>query len=109
MQTSTIGHFPVILIGEGEWDGLLDWLGSTALADHRIDRKDLAGIHMAASPDDVIEIVDAAWEQGARAVRDGDWREPNSVRPDALRAQVPVGDLGPLGSKRSVSRVRADT
>ena len=69
MQTSTIRHFPAILIGEGEWDGLLDWLGSTALADHRLDRKDLAGIHRAEDPGDVVEIVSAAWERGARAVR----------------------------------------
>jgi hypothetical protein len=26
IQTATIRHFPVILLGEGEWDGLLDWL-----------------------------------------------------------------------------------
>ena len=26
IQTATIRHFPVILLGDGEWDGLLDWL-----------------------------------------------------------------------------------
>ena len=26
IQTATIRHFPVILVGDGEWDGMLAWL-----------------------------------------------------------------------------------
>ena len=26
IQTATIRHFPAILVGDGEWNGLLDWL-----------------------------------------------------------------------------------
>ena len=37
IQTATIRHFPAILVGDGEWTGLIDWLRSRALADHRID------------------------------------------------------------------------
>ena len=36
IQTATIRDFPVILLGDGEWDGLIDWLADRALADGRI-------------------------------------------------------------------------
>src|SRR6202035_2561906 len=42
IQTGTIRHFPVILLGDGEWDGLLDWLRARALAQGRISASDLA-------------------------------------------------------------------
>ena len=50
IQTATIRHFPVILVGEGEWDGLLDWLRARALADGRIDAADLELLQRARGP-----------------------------------------------------------
>ena len=73
IQTATIRHFPVILLGEGEWDGLLAWLRERALADHRIDPEDLAALHLVGQPAEVCEIVDAAYrrqrEHGRRQPR----------------------------------------
>ena len=60
IQTATIEHFPVILVGAGEWDGLLDWLRTTALSEQRIDESDLAGLRMAGSPAEVVQIVSRA-------------------------------------------------
>jgi uncharacterized protein (TIGR00730 family) len=60
IQTATIRHFPVILVGEREWDGLLDWLEAEVLTDHRIDREDLTGIHRTTSAAEVVEIVGSA-------------------------------------------------
>jgi uncharacterized protein (TIGR00730 family) len=81
IQTSTIRHFPVILLeggasraplsgseggaaeggaAGGEWDGLLEWLRARALAQRRIDAKDLAVLHVVRQPSEVCEIVDAA-------------------------------------------------
>jgi hypothetical protein len=45
IQTATIERYPVMLVGDGEWDGLLDWLRAKALADCRINQDDLAGLH----------------------------------------------------------------
>jgi hypothetical protein len=50
----------VILVGEGEWDGLLDWLRDRALANRRIDAADLTYLHGVRRPAEVVEIVDAA-------------------------------------------------
>ncbi len=60
IQTSTIRHFPAILLGDGEWDGLLDWLRKGALADGRISPDDLDVLHQVADPAQVCEIVNAA-------------------------------------------------
>lgn len=60
IQTSTINHFPVILLGEDEWTGLLDWLRARALADHRIAATDIAGINLTSDPDEVVRLVKAA-------------------------------------------------
>jgi uncharacterized protein (TIGR00730 family) len=60
IQTATIRHFPVILVGEGEWDGLLDWLRERALADRRIEAVDLDVLHRADSPAEVVAVVERA-------------------------------------------------
>jgi hypothetical protein len=60
IQTRTIRHFPVIMLGEGEWDGLLQWLRDRALAAGRIDAADLDSLRIATRPADVLELVDTA-------------------------------------------------
>ena len=73
IQTATIRHFPAVLLGEGEWDGLLAWLRRRALADARIGAGDLELISLASEPEQVCAIVDAAQERqrayGARQRR----------------------------------------
>jgi uncharacterized protein (TIGR00730 family) len=58
VQTGTIRDFPTILIGEGEWDGLVQWLAARAARDGRIDAADLELLHVRA-PGEVGEIVTA--------------------------------------------------
>ena len=60
IQTQTIKHFPVVLLGGREWRGLLDWLGERALADGRIDAEDLEVMRAVERPHEVCAIVDAA-------------------------------------------------
>jgi uncharacterized protein (TIGR00730 family) len=63
IQTQTIRHFPAVLVGDGEWDGLIDWLRARALADHRIDPSDLTEMRVVSDPDEVSRIVVAARER----------------------------------------------
>jgi len=63
IQTATIRHVPAILLGEGEWDGLLEWLRERPLADKRIGSSDLDLFQIAADPPAVCEIVDRAYER----------------------------------------------
>jgi len=72
IQTRTIRHFPVILLGPGQWRGLLDWLRSTVLAEARIDEQDLARLHIVEAPEEIVGIVSRArgqMKEKARAER----------------------------------------
>jgi uncharacterized protein (TIGR00730 family) len=60
IQTQTIRHFPAILVGEGEWDGLIEWLRARVLADHRIEQRDLDVMQQVSDPRRVAEIVSEA-------------------------------------------------
>ncbi len=60
IQTGRVPDFPVVLVGDGEWRGLLDWLRAGALADGRIEARDLDALHVADQPDHVVRVVTAA-------------------------------------------------
>jgi predicted Rossmann-fold nucleotide-binding protein len=60
IQTRRIRDFPVILLGEGEWEGLLDWLRTRALANRRIDQRDLDGLRRVTDPGEVVRIINDA-------------------------------------------------
>jgi uncharacterized protein (TIGR00730 family) len=60
IQTRTIRHFPVVLVGDGEWDELVQWLRAGPLADRRIDAADLDFLRIVRRPAEVCAIVDAA-------------------------------------------------
>jgi uncharacterized protein (TIGR00730 family) len=60
IQTRTIRNFPVILVGDGGWDGLVQWLQTSVLPDGRIDTGDLGLLHRVGRPEEVCAIVDAA-------------------------------------------------
>jgi uncharacterized protein (TIGR00730 family) len=61
IQTQTIRHVPAILLGDGEWDGLLRWLRERSLTDGRIDAEDLEVMHQVSEPSEACAIVDAAY------------------------------------------------
>jgi uncharacterized protein (TIGR00730 family) len=63
IQTRTIRHFPVVLVGAREWAGLLDWLRARALADHRIEPSDLSELRVVDDPAEVTQIVVQARER----------------------------------------------
>ena len=60
IQTQTVAHVPIVLLGDGEWDGLIEWLRVRALADARISALDLSMLRVAAGPDQVLEAIGGA-------------------------------------------------
>jgi uncharacterized protein (TIGR00730 family) len=62
IQTATIRYFPVILVGDGEWDGMLSWLRGTVLGGHRIGPDDLGLLHRVSRPSEIAQLVVSAHE-----------------------------------------------
>jgi uncharacterized protein (TIGR00730 family) len=70
IQTGTARHVPAILLGDGEWDGLIDWLRARALSEGHIDERDLEFLQVVETPEQVCEIVQSAYRrQLAEATR----------------------------------------
>ena len=63
IQTQTIRHFPVILLGDGTWDGLIEWLKGSVLPAGRIGPLDLSLLHRTSDPGEVVAIVAGAVRQ----------------------------------------------
>jgi uncharacterized protein (TIGR00730 family) len=77
IQTDTIRHFPTILVGDGEWRGLIEWLRDRALADHRITDRDLGGLTVVDAPAEVAMMIGRAHsEQRAHCERTARRRVP---------------------------------
>jgi uncharacterized protein (TIGR00730 family) len=60
IQTGKILHFPVVLLGNHYWNGLLDWLRSTMLAEGKISAPDIELLRVADSPEEAVAIVERA-------------------------------------------------
>ncbi|MDP9444997.1 MAG: TIGR00730 family Rossman fold protein [Actinomycetota bacterium] len=54
VQTQKVTSFPIVLMGSAYWQGMLDWLRDTVLADGKIGAADLDLLHVT---DDVEETV----------------------------------------------------
>ena len=56
-QTQKITQFPVVLMGVEHWQGLLDWMRETMLADGRIKQSDLDMITLTDDVDEAVELM----------------------------------------------------
>ncbi len=63
IQTETIRHFPVVLLGDGSWEGLVDWLEETVRPARRIGPDDLSLLHRTSDPEEVVGIVAGALQR----------------------------------------------
>jgi hypothetical protein len=57
VATGKITRFPIVLVGSEYWSGLLDWLKTTMLAEGKIGQEELALLHLADDPDEVVSII----------------------------------------------------
>jgi uncharacterized protein (TIGR00730 family) len=65
IQTGKVLHFPVVLLGNHYWSGLLDWLRATMLAEGKISAGDIDLLQIADDPAHAVAIVErAAIRQG---------------------------------------------
>ena len=57
VATGKITRFPIVLVGGEYWSGLLDWLKTTMLAEGKIGQDELALLHLADDPNEVVNII----------------------------------------------------
>jgi len=57
IQTKKIRGFPVVLVGREYWQGLIDWMKNTVLANKAIDSADIELMHIVDEPQEVIDII----------------------------------------------------
>jgi uncharacterized protein (TIGR00730 family) len=55
IQTEKIKIFPIILVGKKFWGGLMDWINTTLLEEHKIDPDDLDLIRVVETKEEVLE------------------------------------------------------
>jgi uncharacterized protein (TIGR00730 family) len=68
-QTERIHHFPIVLIGSSYWNGMVDWLRSSALADGYIGQDDLSSLFVTDDFAEVGAVFDAVEHRRPRAGR----------------------------------------
>ncbi|CUR56735.1 conserved hypothetical protein [metagenome] len=74
VQTQKVTSFPIVLLGASYWQGLLDWMRDTVLAEGKINPQDL---DMMVVTDDVEEAVALMV-----AAREDRWPTPSPERPE---------------------------
>jgi len=57
VQTGKVTSFPVILFDSAYWGGLVDWLRTTMLAEHKINEVDLDLMHVTDDVEDVVDTI----------------------------------------------------
>jgi len=57
VQTGKVTSFPVVLFGSSYWSGLIEWLRTTMLAEHKINEIDLDLMHVTDDIEDVVDTV----------------------------------------------------
>jgi uncharacterized protein (TIGR00730 family) len=60
VQTRKVTRFPVILFGSAYWQGLVDWIRTSVLGEHKISAPDLGLMHVTDDVDEVVSLIVAS-------------------------------------------------
>ena len=66
-QTEKIRYFPIVLVGRSFWDGMIDWLRETVLAEGNVSDSDVSALHVCDDPDEVLAILEDVRHRRPRA------------------------------------------
>ena len=92
IQTGKVRDFPVILFGSAYWQGLLDWLRGTMLAEGKISGPDLDLMVVTDSPEEAVRVIQQRCRnpvapRGARRDAEPPPAQREIVRPEKADAQ----------------------
>jgi len=71
IQTGKLGMFPVVLFGRTYWQGLLDWIASTVLAEGKINPPDLDLLTVTDDPAEAVHVITEAYQRSMATLNDG--------------------------------------
>jgi uncharacterized protein (TIGR00730 family) len=60
IQTRRVRNFPIMLVGSGYWDGLLDWLRERLAGEGKVSRSDVELLRVSDDPYEIADAVSAA-------------------------------------------------
>ena len=69
IQTGKVRDFPVILFGSGYWQGMLDWIRDTMLAEGKVSKSDMDLLVVTDDPYEVVRVVQDCHENGQAGYR----------------------------------------
>lgn len=81
IQTGKIENFPVVLLGRDYWQGLIDWLRQTMLAEGKISEADLELLYVTDSIEEAAEVI-------ITCARSESWRSEKEESARAVTRQV---------------------
>jgi uncharacterized protein (TIGR00730 family) len=58
IQTNKIGRFPIVLVGNEYWGGLVDWIKSSLLQSGNINEPDLELFNIVETVDEAVAVID---------------------------------------------------
>jgi len=67
IQTGTIRHFPVVLVGTAHWDGLRDWIEEKLIQEQLIAPEDVMLLSLTDDPAEAVRIVFDCYEESCAA------------------------------------------
>jgi uncharacterized protein (TIGR00730 family) len=67
IQTGTIRHFPVVLVGTAHWDGLRDWIEEKLIREKLIAPEDVMLLSLTDDPAEAVRIVLDCYEESCAA------------------------------------------
>jgi uncharacterized protein (TIGR00730 family) len=69
IQTKKIRGFPVVLVGREYWQGLIDWLKTSALPQGNINAEDIDLMHIVDEPEEVCTIINKRYKDRLKSVK----------------------------------------
>ena len=58
IQTNKIGRFPIVLVGKDYWEGLVDWIKETLLANKYVSPEDMDLFCVVENATEAVQVID---------------------------------------------------
>jgi uncharacterized protein (TIGR00730 family) len=94
IQTATVRHFPVLLLGSSFWQGLRDWAADQLVTSGKIDPGELALLHVTDDLEQIVETIDKAFDLQVAEQAAREWVGVAGASADGGEADDAAGDIG---------------